>query len=250
MLFCIVITAPVWADTIVQGFKASGVLQPGLIVSLSKNSSSTVQSTAGNDADHIYGVVIDPSQAVVTVQQQGQQVFVATTGSYPVLVSVQNGMIKPGDYISISSIAGIGAKATDQSVVLGRALEGFDGKSNVITTGSDGQAIGRIIVTIVTGKNPLIKDNIAIPAPLKRFGQAIAGKNVTALRVYAALLVFVITATVAISTLVVGIRSSIIAIGRNPLSKKSIMRSLMQVIIVSVLIFVAGTFGVYLLLKA
>jgi hypothetical protein len=40
-----------------------------------------------------------------------------------------------------------------------------------------------------------------------------------------------------------------IAIGRNPLSKKSILRSLMQVISVAFSVFVVGMIGVYLLLR-
>jgi hypothetical protein len=91
---------------------------------------------------------------------------------------------------------------------------------------------------------------VAIPAPLKRFGQAVAGKNISALRIWAALAVFLIAAIIAVSVLAIGIRSSIISIGRNPLSKKTIMRGLLQVVIVAVLVFIAGTFAVYLLLKA
>lgn len=250
LLFAVFFVGHAHADTIVQGFKAKGTLQPGMIVSLSGNSNDTVQMTAGNASSNIYGVVIDPSLAPVTVQQQGQQVFVATAGDYPVLVSTKDGVIKSGDYISMSQIDGVGAKASDQSVVLGRALESFDGKNNVITTSSDGHPIGRINVAITPGKNPLVKDNVAIPAPLKRFGQAIAGKNITAVRIWAALAVFAITAVIAISILVVGIRSGFTAIGRNPLSKKSIMKSLTQVVAISFLVFVTGVFGVYLLLKA
>jgi hypothetical protein len=249
-LFIFISVPQVYADTIVQGFKAKGTLQPGLIVSLAPHSKDTVEVTAGNDAGHIYGVVIDPSQAPVTVQQQGQQVFVATGGDYPVLVSDQNGPIKAGDYVSISSVSGVGSKASEEPLVLGRALETFDGKSRVITATPDGHKLSRISVSIIPGKNPLVKDNVAIPAPLKRFGEAIAGKNVSALRIWAALGAFTITAVVVISVLAVGIKSSIISIGRNPLSKKSIMKGLLQVVAVAVLVFIVGTFGVYLLLKA
>jgi hypothetical protein len=249
-LLFITVVSVVRADTIVQGFKAKTSLQPGLIVSLSKSATNTVDLTSGNDAAHIYGVVIDPSQAPVTVQQKGQQVFVATGGNYPVLVSDQGGVVKAGDYITISSVSGVGAKASDQPLVLGRALQSFDGKSGVITNTSDGHFIGRIMVSIIPGKNPLVKDNAAIPAPLKRFGEAITGHTVSALRIWISLVFFVISAIIATSILVVGIRSSITAIGRNPLSKKSIMKGLLQVITVAIVIFIVGTFGVYLLLKA
>ena len=45
------------------------------------------------------------------------------------------------------------------------------------------------------------------------------------------------------------VRSSLIAIGRNPLSKKSIIRGLFQVVIIGLMVFLSGIFGVYLLLR-
>ncbi len=238
------------ADTIVKGFKSKTTLQPGLIVSLTKGSNDTVELTPGSDASRIYGVVIDPSQAPVTVQKTGEQAFVATGGNYPVLVSTENGAISSGDYLSMSSINGIAARAdSDQPVVIGRAVEGFDGKSGVIFSADGGIAVGRVTLSIVPGKNPLVKNENAIPAPLKRFGQAIAGKNVSSARIYASLIVFAVTAIIAISVLWVGIHSGIIAIGRNPLSKNSILQSLLQVVTTAILVFVIGIFGVYLLLR-
>src|SRR4051794_15739739 len=80
------------ADTIVRGFKASGSLQPGWVVALDKTASTTVVAAPSNDPSRIYGVVIDPSQAPVTVTQKGQQVFVANNGTYPTLVSLSGGL--------------------------------------------------------------------------------------------------------------------------------------------------------------
>lgn len=238
------------ADTIVRGFSAKGSIQPGMLVALDKSASDTVEVAPANDPSKIFGVVIDPSQAPVTVQKQGQQVFVATGGSYAVLVNTENGAIKPGDYISVSSVNGIGTKASNnQPLVLGKAIEPFDGKSGIITTDSSGAAIGRIIVNIIPGKNPLVKDSVAIPAPLKRFGEAIAGKNISAIRIYAAMAFFLVTAAVAFGVLWAGIRNGMIAIGRNPLSRKTITKSLIQVIVMAFLVFIVGMIGVYLLLK-
>jgi hypothetical protein len=174
---------------------------------------------------------------------------VATGGSYPVLVSTENDKIKAGDYISISSISGIGVKAKDEPTVLGKAIENFDGKTKVVTSTVDGYQIGRISVSIIPGKNPLVKDTVAIPSPLKRLGQAVAGKNVSALRIYVALVIFVISAIIALTVLSVGIKASITAIGRNPLSKKYILRGLFQVVTVASLVFLVGMLGVYLLLR-
>jgi hypothetical protein len=240
------------ADTIVRGFKANSSLQPGWVVALDKNAANTVIAAPTDDPSRIYGVVIDPSQAPVTVKQSGQQTFVATSGAYPTLVSLSGGVISPGDYLSISTTDGIAGKAgAHQAFILGRSLEKFDGKSGVITTGSDGFAIGRISLSIIPGKNPLVKNEATVPSFLRKIAQGIAGtdKNLTAARIWAALAVFVITLAIAFGVLWIGIRSGMIAIGRNPLSRHSIMQSLLQVITVSVLVLISGLVGVYLLLK-
>ena len=69
------------------------------------------------------------------------------------------------------------------------------------------------------------------------------------IRVYISLAVLFASASVAGALIYSGIRSGMIAIGRNPLSKKSIVRGMVQVVIVALIIFMAGIFGVYLLLK-
>lgn len=245
------LVAPLAADTIVRAFNSKETLQPGWVVALDKDTANTVDVAPADNPNKIYGVVIDPSRAPATLQpQQGLKIFVATSGSYPVLVTTQNGLISPGDYISMSSTNGIAAKATpDQPYILGQALEEFDGDTNVITGGTSGEAIGRIMASITPGRNPLTENKVAIPEPLRRAGEAIAGKNVTPLRIYAASAVFVATAVIVASILWVGVRSGMISIGRNPLSKHSIIQGLIQVIIVAVLVFAAGIFAVYLLLR-
>lgn len=55
-------------------------------------------------------------------------VLVGLLGVIPTKVSVENGPIKVGDFITSSSKAGIAMKATSPCMVIGRALENFDGK--------------------------------------------------------------------------------------------------------------------------
>jgi len=243
-------SAGVLAASFVEGFYSSQTLQPGLVVAIDKTSSKTVEPAPSGDTARIYGVVIDPSDAPITVGDQGQKVFVATTGQYNVLVSSENGVIKSGDYISMSATDGIAAKAdARQDYVVGRALEDFNRKNKVLTTTSSGISVGKIAVSVNPTKNPLLSNDIAIPKPLRRVGEAVAGKSVSAIRLYAALVVFLITLLVAASLLWVGVRSGMIAIGRNPLSRHSIVKGLVQVLAIDVLIFIIGVFGVYLLLR-
>lgn len=252
MVFLVMFAVPrLGAESYVKGFKSQGNLQPGWVVSISKSASDTVAATPGNSSESAYGVVIDPSDAPFTLNSQDQQVFVASGGDYPVLVSTQNGSIHTGDYLAISSISGIAAKASDdQRFIIGIARAAFDGKSNVITTSSDDKtAIGRTMTTITPGQSPLLKANTGVPAPLMKIGESIAGKPISAIRIYAALSIFLIAALIAAALLWIGVRSSITAIGRNPLSRHLVMAGLGQVVVMAAAVFIIGLFGIYLLLR-
>lgn len=235
------------ADAVVQGFTAQGDLQPGRIVALSGK--STVVAAPAKDTTQIYGVVVDPKTAPVVVSSQKDQVYVATAGSYPVLVSNENGAIKAGDFISLSSTDGIGAKATAvQSNILGQALSGFDGQHSVITRVGN-IAIGEVSVQVSAGTNPLNSKNSA-PAALQKIASTLTGgKNVSAVRIYAGLIVFLLAFMAAVSLVWSGVKNGMISIGRNPLSRNSILASLTQVLTLSLIIFGIGMLAVYLILR-
>lgn len=241
---------PAKADNVVQGFKAKGSLSPGWVVALAKNSQDTVEAAPGSDSGRLYGVIVDPSDAPLTLNRFGSnQVFVATTGSYPVLVSTERGPIKVGDYLSISSTDGIAAVAgANQTTVLGQATAAFDGKKDVITN-SGGFAIGKVVVNISPRKNPLVKNDVAIPGFLRKLGESIAGKPISALRIYVALAFLLAAATLSMTLLYAGVRGGMIALGRNPLNRGHIMNSMFKIVTAAAMVFIIGLFGVYLLLR-
>lgn len=246
------------AQTVTQGYGSDEVLQRGMIVGFKDDDTSKVQSIDVEQLDKILGVVVDPNDSPITISGDLEKAFVATVGRYEVLVSDQNGSIQPNDYVTASSLSGIGMLATfNESQILGRAIDGFDGQGTIIsettltdTAGNTKRVkIGRIQVDIAISKNPLAKSAAVTPEWLGRIGQAIAGKSLSPARIYISAGVFVIGAFIAGAILYAGIRSSIIAIGRNPLSKKSILRGLLQVIFTSLIVFIISVIGVYLLLK-
>ena len=236
------------ADNVVQGFKAQGSLELGEVVSLTSDGTA-VEASPANLSNSIYGVVIDPSKAALYLSGTGKQVYVANTGDYPVLVDNQNGPIKVGDHLSISSTSGVAAKASaDQPYVLGQAVEAFDGTQNVV--GHDGKfAKGKITVSIFITRSPLFKNSLAIPEPLQKIGNAIAGREAPPLKIYTALIIFVVASALTVILLAVGIRGGMTAIGRNPLSRHLILRGLFEVIGAGVVIFFSSLLGVYLLLR-
>ena len=246
----------------VQEYSAEQPLDAGTIVRLADGDAKTVQIASKAKLAHMFGVVVDPQQVSIRISNDGVQnsTYVATTGTYTVLVSTQNGPIQAGDYVTLSAVDGVAMKAgTEEASVFGRAASGFDGqgavRGSVALQDSSGNTaktvqLGSIPVSVEIKPNPNEKSTKAkVPEVLERVGQAIAENEVSAIRIYISLAITAISLITALAVLYVGVRGSVIAIGRNPLSKKSILRALLEIILTSALILIIGLFAVYLLLR-
>lgn len=248
----------------VQGYAADAPMQTGTIVRLVSDKTNKANKVApANQANlgSMYGVVVDPARLSVTINSGlPNEVQVATAGTFDVLVNTQGGAIKTGDYVTLSALDGVAMKAdTEQKTVFGRAAGSFDGKTNGIgevtlkdTKGKETQkvVIGVIPVAIDVRSNPNDKSTKAnVPKFLQRIGEAIAEKPVGPLRIYLSIGITAISIMTALIILYSGVRSSLFSIGRNPLSKKSIFRGLLEIILTSIIILIIGLFAVYLLLK-
>lgn len=264
ILFGLLIVAPYVSAqnvTVTQGYSSDLLLQRGMIVGLDEDDPRKVEPINNSDEDRVHGTVVNASESAVLLGREEDKVFVATSGGpFPTLVSSQNGPIQPGEYVAVSSVSGIGMRAGEsEPIILGKATEAFDPSdpdqiiSSATVTDQNGSqqtlAIGLIEVDISIGKNPLLKSNNELPDALRRASEAIAGKPVSPVRVYLSLAVLLMAAAISGSLIYSAVRSSVIAIGRNPLSKKSIIRGLFQVVIIGILIFLSGIFGVYLILN-
>jgi hypothetical protein len=250
------------SQAVTQSYDASSAVQLGMIVQLMPKDPSTVEPLTESTISSMLGVVVAPNDATVTLTPQTstkQQVFVATAGRYDVLVSDQNGPIRIGDPITISALAGIGMKAdSTESIVLGKAAGSFSGGTSSLSTvnlknsqGSSSKiAIGEIPIDLDIAHNPLAsKDTDYVPSFLSKAASTVASKPVSAARIYLGILTLFVSAVVTGNLLYSGVKNGMQAIGRNPLSKKSIIRSLIQTVIAGLIIFIVGVFAVYLLLK-
>lgn len=246
----------------IEGYGAASHVNVGTIVVLDGKNSQTVKPATQAQQQNMFGVAVDRGQLPVTVSGGAvkNETYVAVSGAYNVLVSTQNGSIKSGDYIALSSIDGVGMRAdTTQKTVFGRAQSSFDGTG--VTLGQSplkddsGKTdktvkIGLIPVTVDVKRNPNIKSTKAdVPPFLQRLGQEIANHKVSPIRIYLSLAIVAASIIIALMLLYSGVRNSIISIGRNPMSKKSIFRALIQVILTSLIVLIVGLFAVYLLLK-
>ena len=245
----------------VQGYTADSVIQNGSIVQLDGAGATKVKVVNQKTLNKMYGVVIDPHVLPLTVSNgDSNQIYVATAGTFDVLVSTQNGSIKSGDYVTLSALDGVAMKAgTDEVTVFGRAAADFSGKGDELGSVSLKDTTGKVTKTVTLGMVPVAIDIKAnpnkkstkanMPKFLQRLGEAVAEKPVGPLRMYLSIAITGISIVAAIIILYSGVRNSIISIGRNPLSRKSILRGLLEIVLTSIIILIIGLFAVYLLLK-
>lgn len=259
--FVVPVSAVTYGGGNVQGYAAETPIDDGTIVQLTGKDSNRVKIATQAELQNMFGVTVDRNQLSIRLSNAGikNETFVAVSGTYDVLVSTQGGAIAAGDYVTLSSLNGVAMKAsTEEETVFGRAAKAFDGKGVTLgkTTLTDTAgktqtvALGSIPVTIDIRSNPNeISTEANLPSFLERVGQAIADKEVSPVRIYLSMAIAAISLIAAIAVLYAGVRNAVISIGRNPMSKKSIFRALIEVILTSALILIIGLFAVYLLLK-
>ena len=245
------------AQDVTQGYHTEETLQNGTIVRLKADDKASVEALTQEKEGEMFGVVVSSSASPFSISDpEEQQVFVATQGRYDVLVSTQNGQIKSGDNIVVSSIEGVGMKSDDlHRILVGKALENFDGESDAESKAkiADGRTVslGRIRVDINVKRNPSFTgDTIAgVPHALSRLAYSVTDKPVTAFRIYAGLIVMLLCMLVAGAILYSGIHGGMSAVGRNPLAKNAILRNMVGTTLMALIVVSIGLFAVYLLLK-
>ena len=246
----------------VQSYAADTPIDNGTIVQLTGKDSNKVKASTQKELQNMFGVTVDRNQLPLTISngEVQNETYVAVSGTYNALVSTQGGDIRSGDYVTLSAIDGVVMKAgTEEKTVFGRAVANFDGKGVVLGTSELKDAsgktyktvkLGSIPVTIDIKRNPNIKSTkVNVPEPLQRIGEIVAEKEVSPIRIYISMAITAISLVAAIIVLYSGVRNGLISIGRNPMSKKSIFRALLEIILTSLLILIIGLFAVYLLLK-
>lgn len=107
-------------------------LEPGDVISIDTNERGFVKKSEG-DYDYTAIGVYSAKPALRLSQDDdlisgGRAIPVALAGRVPVKVSTENGEIKPGDPLTPSSTSGVAMKAKKSGLIIGQAMEGYDGK--------------------------------------------------------------------------------------------------------------------------
>jgi len=227
-------------------------IEPGTVVSLKKGEREVVEPSTKDMSTSLFGVVVRQTDSTLRVSNGDSAVFVTTLGQAKTLVSDINGEINAGDQIALSPIKGVGQRAVDDSVTIGTALEDFNPAGSIISpvevTNSDGQTSTANVGLIDVQVKPQLGNNSILPSGIADFGESIAGKPVSSFRLFTALALLVVSLAASSVLLFGAIRSALVAIGRNPLSKTLVYKGLFQVMAITTVIFTSGIIGAYVIL--
>ena len=264
MTGCLVLMLPLmlapmvtWAATsaIAQSFRTqSQTIANAALVASQKGSTDTIEPGTTANASRLIGVVGEKPLIELSGGEKGVQVV--TSGITPVLVSDINGKVAIGDKITASPIEGVGMKATESTVVVGTAQEDLDRVATAARTITDKKGashevhIGQLAVQVgvayyaATGGG----SSAYVPEFLQNLANSIAGKNVSPIRVMVAgLIVLLIFISVTV-LLYSAVRSSLLSIGRNPLSENAVRKGLAQVGVTALAILGLAVLAIYVIL--
>lgn len=240
-----------------QGFTTTDpASKPGTLMDLKADSQNIVELADSDRASQLIGVV--GNQPLIELGSGSAQIQVVVSGLSVAFVSNINGDIKIGDKITASPISGVGMKATSSTQIVGTAesnLSDSDTTTQQIKDRSGNEQsvkIGTVQVQVNVTYYAVPEDKLGsvVPSFLLSLGSAIAGKDVSALRVLIGFITMVIGFSIVGIMLQAAIRSGIIAIGRNPLAQTALRRGLFDVSVTAVGVLVITIITIYITLTS
>lgn len=189
----------------------------------------------------MYGVIVETPIAYIQDTELIESKLVVTHGETLVTVSNANGDIKEGDFITSSSIPGVGKRADKSGYVLGFALEDFAPGDSAQTTK---------LLVFVDVRNQYLESNVKVNLieALRSGFQAPFLTPVTSLRYILAALVVAGSFVIGFSSFGRTSGSGIEALGRNPLAKKTIQTTIIFNFVLTAIIMFIGLTLAYLIL--
>lgn len=235
-------------------------MSTGNIVSVNADKQVAFKTSASN-LHLMYGVVASDGKIAFHGGQTEGQVAVANTGIVPVLVSDAEGDIKTGDPITVKHLAGIGEKATNAGRIIGIAMSDFtadspDTRQTTIELNGEQRTVRIGAIDIKVGASDYTPNTTPINQAeaqnrniIETIADNITGTITKPLGIIAASLILIAGTFVSVFLVTSSSYSSMISIGRNPLAEKRVLRSLVGLILLSVVIFCASTALAYFTLK-
>jgi hypothetical protein len=189
----------------------------------------------------IFGVVSLNPAVYFKNSTASNEVPVISTGEVMVRVSSKNGNIVAGDFITSSTIPGVGEKVTDNGYVLGRAQQSY--------TSNNPNATGTILVTLQP-HFAQVTDNLAHNIfSAFTFGiQEAANTPLGAIRYFVSGAITILSFYLGFRFFARASNRGVEAIGRNPLAKEAILFSVFINTVITISIMFFGVAISYLIL--
>lgn len=239
-----------------HSYKSKSSITDGSLVSLDSQLADAVQPANTSNAQQLLGIAVASNDSLLAVDASNSLIQVATSGTASALVSTLNGPIVVGDQVSVSPFNGIGMKATPGSHVIGLAQTAFNANSSDAVsqqvTDKSGKAtqlqLGYIRLGIAIGTASTQGSDANLNS-LQKLAKSLTGHAVSTLRVMVSLAISLVAILALITLVYASVYGTIISIGRNPLAKYAIFRSLSSVISMVILIASIATVTIFLLLR-
>lgn len=239
-------------SAIARGYTSSDEgLAAGMVAVLSASGGSEVERADQTNLKRIVGIVTTSETSTLTLASSESKVLVESEGEVNAYISDINGTVKKGDALTLSSFKGIMMKSVGSGgTVLAVAAEdsyetGVESTEyNYIENGSNKTTkITKIKVNL--NKQALSASQESDPTTLAKIGESLTGKQVSDIRVFAALIIFILVLIAEGGIIYGAVTSAITALGRNPMARKMIRREMIRVIIIAVGVLFIGLGAVY-----
>lgn len=239
-----------------HSYHSSSSIVNGSIVGLDQKKSDYVVAASTKDGKRLLGVAVASDDSLLAVDATEGLVQVATSGNVSTLVSTLNGNIKVGDQIAVSPFTGIGMKSNPGAHIIGLAKTSFDDKSDGATTrevtDKDGKktkvSVGYVSLTIAVGTGNIASSDANLNS-LQKLARSLTGRTISTIRVVVALIVALIGLATLVTLIYAAIYGSIISVGRNPLAKYAIFRTLGSVLAMAALAGIITSTVIFFLLR-
>ncbi|MEI9913645.1 MAG: hypothetical protein WDN66_01405 [Candidatus Saccharibacteria bacterium] len=223
------------SPNISRSYSSSSSIPNGSLVSLVSAKSTSIQLANTGNAQWLVGVAETTSQSLLAVNPSNGKVQVATDGSVNVLVSTVNGNIPVGAPVAVSPFNGVGMKANNGNRIVGTADTSFNSstagavkeQATESNGGSKQLTVGYIKLTISVGTYN--SSSLSVQS-IQQFVEAFTGHPVSILRIIISMVIAFVAILAIVVLIYASIYGTIISIGRNPLAKSAIFRTLTSVI--------------------
>jgi hypothetical protein len=239
-----------------HAYKASESIPSGSLVSVRAGKSDYVELANSRNGSKLLGLAVSSSDSLLAVDPDSGTVQVATSGTATALVSDVNGDISVGDQVSVSPFSGIGMKSLPGTRIIGVAQTAFSasttGSSTKDVQDKSGKTqqihVGYVRVTIGVGSSNSTDGSEQLNS-LQKLIKSLTGKTISTWRIIIALIVAIIALAALIALIYASIFGSIISVGRNPLAKHAIFRTLTSVVVMACVMAAVAAATIFFLLQ-